>query len=305
MEQRRTSRIALARALAAQWFGQLVVVEDPADEWLLWGLQGYAVALFMHTAYGGCEVAYHRIRERDAVCAAQVHAVAAGTHVRCVSPSCGCRLGSPQLRMPFAYVLHLPMRVAASDSTRRRQPSHQFCLDTAAAAAVLCRSMQVAAGDSGLVPPLSWRNPCDAHLMTAERLQSIELLRQKASAVMHMLASKCGHDAFVSILRGLLQKALKARQQLEEQGKQDVQPAVQDASDVKPEQGTGKPSADSATKPRVLQTAGFMRQVANVCRPLAAEGLLLLRHMLCWHARAQYVPAYSLHIEQQSCSSLL
>lgn len=70
VEQRRASRIALARALAAQWFGQLVVVSDPADEWLLWGLQGYAVALFMHTAYGGCEVAYHRIRERDVVCAA-------------------------------------------------------------------------------------------------------------------------------------------------------------------------------------------------------------------------------------------
>lgn len=180
-------------------------------------------------------------------------------------------MGSPQLRMPFAYVLHLPMRVAASDSTRRRQPSHQFCLDTAAAA-VLCLNMQVVAGDSGLVPPLSWRNLHDEHLMTAERLQSIELLRQKASAVMHMLASKCGHDAFVSILRGLLQKALKARQQLEEEGKdrvaQDVQPAVQDASDVKPEQGTGKPSADSGTKPRALQTAGFMRQVANVCAPL-------------------------------------
>lgn len=67
LEQRRASRIAVAGALAEQWFGQLLVAERPADEWLLWGLQEYAKALFVRSAYGTSEHAYLRLKQRDAV----------------------------------------------------------------------------------------------------------------------------------------------------------------------------------------------------------------------------------------------
>jgi hypothetical protein len=68
LQQRRASRIAVAGAIAEQWFGQLLVAASPADEWLLWGLQGYVQSLFVKTAYGSSEAAYLRLKQRDAVC---------------------------------------------------------------------------------------------------------------------------------------------------------------------------------------------------------------------------------------------
>lgn len=68
LEQRMTSRIALAGALAEQWFGGLLVAATAADRWLEWGLQGYLQMLFIRAAYGSNEARYARIKQRDAVC---------------------------------------------------------------------------------------------------------------------------------------------------------------------------------------------------------------------------------------------
>jgi hypothetical protein len=65
--QRRAARLALAGALAEQWFGFLLVADTKADEWLLWGLQEYVQASFVRSAYGSSEVAYLRLKQRDAV----------------------------------------------------------------------------------------------------------------------------------------------------------------------------------------------------------------------------------------------
>ena len=70
LEQRMASRIALAGALAEQWFGGLLVAATAADRWLEWGLQGYLRMLFIRTAYGSNEARYARIKQRDAVCLA-------------------------------------------------------------------------------------------------------------------------------------------------------------------------------------------------------------------------------------------
>ena len=72
LEQKRAARIALAGALAEQWFGQLLVPETAADEWLLWGLQCYVQVLFVKAAFGASEAMYLRLRQRDAV---RLHAV--------------------------------------------------------------------------------------------------------------------------------------------------------------------------------------------------------------------------------------
>lgn len=67
LEQRMTSRIALAGALAEQWFGGLLVAATAADRWLEWGLQGYLQMLFIRAVYGSNEARYARIKQRDAV----------------------------------------------------------------------------------------------------------------------------------------------------------------------------------------------------------------------------------------------
>jgi hypothetical protein len=67
LAQRRVARLALAGALAEQWFGFLLVADTEADEWLLWGLQEYLQALFVRSAYGSSEVAYLRLKQREAV----------------------------------------------------------------------------------------------------------------------------------------------------------------------------------------------------------------------------------------------
>jgi transcription initiation factor TFIID subunit 2 len=67
LEERVTSRVALAGALAEQWFGALLVASTAADRWLEWGLQGYLQMLFMRAAYGSNEACYARMKQRDAV----------------------------------------------------------------------------------------------------------------------------------------------------------------------------------------------------------------------------------------------
>lgn len=125
--------------------------------------------------------------------------------------------------------------------------------------------VQVVAADSGLAPPLSWRNPRDSHLLTAERLHHAALLRRKASAVMQILAAKCGHDAFVSKLRWLLQKALEARQrQLQLSGDRGAQEGDQAAGSIGDPKAHGAAAASGAAKADVLTTAQFMRDVAQV-----------------------------------------
>jgi transcription initiation factor TFIID subunit 2 len=67
LEQRMVSRVALAGALAEQWFGGLLVAATAADRWLEWGLQGYLQILFIRAAYGSNEARYARIMQRAAV----------------------------------------------------------------------------------------------------------------------------------------------------------------------------------------------------------------------------------------------
>ena len=112
---------------------------------------------------------------------------------------------------------------------------------------------QVVAADGGLLPPLSWKNPADSVLYTTEQLHCREVLRWKASAVIHTLASKCGHDAFLSVLRGLISAAQAARS------------------------GGGGAAAANAPPPWVLQTSALTKQVAQV-RP---------RARVCWGAGAR------------------
>ena len=67
LEQKMSSRIALAGALAAQFFGCLLVAETAADQWLEWGLQGYVQSLFVRAVYGANEANFMRIKQREAV----------------------------------------------------------------------------------------------------------------------------------------------------------------------------------------------------------------------------------------------
>lgn len=67
LEQKMRSRIALAGALAEQFFGCLLVSETAADQWLEWGLQGYVQSLFVRAVYGANEATFMRIKQREAV----------------------------------------------------------------------------------------------------------------------------------------------------------------------------------------------------------------------------------------------
>lgn len=67
LEQKMRSRIALAGALAEQFFGCLLVAESAADQWLEWGLQGYVQSLFVRAVYGANEANFMRIKQREAV----------------------------------------------------------------------------------------------------------------------------------------------------------------------------------------------------------------------------------------------
>lgn len=91
------------------------------------------------------------------------------------------------------------------------------------------------------MPPLSWRNLSDTVIYTAERLHCLDIQRLKAAAVIHTLASKCGNDAFLSILRGLVQAALAARNR-----------------DKRPNE------VATETKAWVLQTSSLLKQIAQV-----------------------------------------
>lgn len=61
------ARISTAASLIRQWFGCLLVAAAPADEWLIYGLQGYVLGVFVMSAYGASELTYMRMKERDAV----------------------------------------------------------------------------------------------------------------------------------------------------------------------------------------------------------------------------------------------
>jgi transcription initiation factor TFIID subunit 2 len=84
LEQRMVSRIALAGALAEQWFGGLLVAATAADRWLEWGLQGYLQILFIRAAYGSNEARYARIKQRDAVCVLRPNAGSLCTGLTCM-----------------------------------------------------------------------------------------------------------------------------------------------------------------------------------------------------------------------------
>ena len=111
-----------------------------------------------------------------------------------------------------------------------------------------CRSLrepQVVLADGAMMPPLSWpaSRDGDAAYVT-ERLHCYEVLRLKAAAVMHTLSSKCGADAFLSILRGLIQTAVVARRAEAE--------------------GEGAVRGDAVAQPWVLSTTALLKQVAQV-----------------------------------------
>jgi hypothetical protein len=236
LEQRRASRVALAAALAAQWFGELLVAALPADEWLLWGLQGYAVGLFMKTAYGASELAYLRLQQRDAARISCRAAFGSALH-QCNSAT--WRL-SRQHTVP-ASIWRCCMR-AASQVHIHAMTDKRLALDGGVCA-------QVVAADSGLVPPLSWRSAADGALHAAERLHCGSVARLKAAAVMHILASKCGNDAFLSILRSLLQNAAEAAAGAQQQGAAAARGGV-----------VGSTGGD----PRVLSTQTLLRKIAQV-----------------------------------------
>ena len=52
------SRIALAGALARQWFGVLMVPKGPEDVWIAEGLAGHLEDLFVRKFLGQNELAY-------------------------------------------------------------------------------------------------------------------------------------------------------------------------------------------------------------------------------------------------------
>lgn len=107
--------------------------------------------------------------------------------------------------------------------------------------------------DGAMMPPLSWpaSRDGDAAFVT-ERLHCYDVLRLKAAAVMHTLSSKCGADAFLSILRGLIQTAVTARH-------------------AEAEGGAELAGASAAAPPWVLSTAALLKQVAQVRRPTCVD----------------------------------
>lgn len=115
---------------------------------------------------------------------------------------------------------------------------------------------QVVDADQGLMPPLSWnaaaRSPDDAFHST-ERLHCLDVLRMKATTVVLILESKCGPDAFLSILRSMLQAGLASRASLE-------------APDAVMADSAKAPHAAMApgTPAWQLNAAAFLKQVAQV-----------------------------------------
>jgi hypothetical protein len=53
-------RIALASALAGQWFGAFLVPEAPHDEWLIEGLRCHLTDLFVRSMLGPSELSWRR-----------------------------------------------------------------------------------------------------------------------------------------------------------------------------------------------------------------------------------------------------
>ena len=58
------SRIALAGALAQQWFGVLTRPRTPKDAWLVHGLAGYLRDVWVRKALGRNEVRYRSATDR-------------------------------------------------------------------------------------------------------------------------------------------------------------------------------------------------------------------------------------------------
>ena len=270
LEQRRGARTALAGALAEQWLGQLLTVDSPADEWLLWGLQGYVQALFIKSAYGGSELAYLRLKERDAVRSLS----------RCML------MNRNRCHSSLPHFL-------------RACKGHQlFCITCACTDGSVF--LQVVKGDGGLVPPLSWRNAADSVVHTVERLHCIRTLRLKATAVMHILSSKCGNDAFLSILRGLLQTAQSALQKHgAERLQDDDATAVPDAESAGSEAVKAAKGGTLDGTPWVLQTGTLLKQIAQV-QSLDSESSATCRI----HRRAALQGAAFCGLPAQCCGDL-
>ena len=110
-------------------------------------------------------------------------------------------------------------------------------------------AVQVVLADETLMPSLSWLDD-RAHLAgiyTTERLHCGRVQRLKATAIIGTLANKCGEDAFVSILRNLLQRAQSARNS--SGGGAGV---------------VGATTTPDALPAYVIGTAAFLRQVSTV-----------------------------------------
>lgn len=108
------------------------------------------------------------------------------------------------------------------------------------------------------MPPLSWRasarSPEDAFFCT-ERLHCMDVLRMKATTVALILESKCGPEAFLSIVRSMLQAAVASRASME-------------APSAAAGAANGVPAAQGAVSqdapPWRLNAAAFLKQVAQV-----------------------------------------
>lgn len=96
--------------------------------------------------------------------------------------------------------------------------------------------------DGGMMPPLGWKESAAdwTVVYTTERLHCYPAHRMKAAAVMHTLSSKCGADAFLSILRGLVHSAMSSRR--------DV----------------AQGAAEGTPLPWVLSTSPLIKQIAQV-----------------------------------------
>jgi transcription initiation factor TFIID subunit 2 len=68
IDQTFTTRLALARGLAGQWFGVLLHVRSLPDTWLLEGLAGYLTHLFAQKMFGNNEFRWHILRGCEYVC---------------------------------------------------------------------------------------------------------------------------------------------------------------------------------------------------------------------------------------------
>ncbi|DBA90183.1 TPA: hypothetical protein ACH3X1_003489 [Trebouxia sp. C0004] len=67
VEQGIESRLAIAYAVAQQWFGVLMRPRTPADAWLVEGLAGYLHDLFLRRFLGKNELRYRRHKQRQAI----------------------------------------------------------------------------------------------------------------------------------------------------------------------------------------------------------------------------------------------